>query len=226
MFEESWPVPDADRLDRGQSGTDKFSTAGKAGHEMGFDQAGRDLQVGLDVSRIDPHRHAAGAVAQIGVGVPIEPVVVLNSIGPGDFRTDHLLEFPAQVGAVEPGRHENEDLCREGFRLDSSVSRMGGSKTALGTGRVTSLMTTHAFVRPWAKSARDAEPFGEARVWRIAVAGSANRLRRSIAEAFDDIGVGERNVKPIASIFQGHAHRRRLPDTPAQKTGRREVKAK
>ena len=50
MLEQLGAVPALDRLERGHAGTDQLAAAGVAGHQVRLDQAGGDLQVGLDVA--------------------------------------------------------------------------------------------------------------------------------------------------------------------------------
>ena len=46
MFEEIGPVPDLHRFQGGDARADQLAPAGKTGHQVRLDQAGRDLQIG------------------------------------------------------------------------------------------------------------------------------------------------------------------------------------
>ena len=67
----------------------------EAGHQVRLDQAGGDLQIGLDVARVDPDRHAARAVAQVRVLVELLAVMILDAVVGGDLGADHLDQLVA-----------------------------------------------------------------------------------------------------------------------------------
>ena len=127
-----------------------------------------------DVPRVDPHGHAARALAKIRVLVAL--------VGRDDSRCDSsrpLADRPSRptprpgsggAGPWPPGSESRAGECPP----TSSASRIGGSRTRLGTGRVTSLMTTQALRRPQASSPSGGDRVGRARLSRTAASGSAN----------------------------------------------------
>src|SRR5205814_33720 len=60
VLQELRPVPDLDRLQPGDAGTDHLPPAGVPGHQVRLDQPGGDLQVGPDVAAVEPDGHAVG----------------------------------------------------------------------------------------------------------------------------------------------------------------------
>ena len=77
---------------------------------MGFDQPGRDLQVRLDKTAVDPGGHTARRITQAGVLIQFLPVVVLDPVVRRDLLTDKLDEFITLIGAMQPGRDQDQDL--------------------------------------------------------------------------------------------------------------------
>src|SRR5262249_20429791 len=67
VFEKLGAVPNLDGFEGGDAGADHFPAAGVAGHEVRFDEAGGDFEVGLDVTRVDPGGDAIGGRAEVGV---------------------------------------------------------------------------------------------------------------------------------------------------------------
>ena len=58
-------MPHLDGLEAGDAGADDFPATGVTRHEMRFDEAGGDLEVGAGVAVVDPDRHAAVGGAQV-----------------------------------------------------------------------------------------------------------------------------------------------------------------
>ena len=72
MLEELRAVPDLHGFERGDAGADQLAAAGIAGHQVRLDQAGGDLEVGLDVAACRSRPGRRGVVAESSVLV--EPV--------------------------------------------------------------------------------------------------------------------------------------------------------
>ena len=138
---------------RRDAGADQLAPAGEAGHQVRLDQAGRDLQIGPDVARVDPDRHAARARAEERVLGELLAVMVLDAIVGGDLGADHLDQFVALVRPMQPVAMRIVILSR-GMPAASSVASIGGRISWLGTGRVMSQMTMQASLRPRASSAK------------------------------------------------------------------------
>jgi hypothetical protein len=75
-----------------------------------LNQAGGDLEVGIHVPRIDPDRHAARALAEVGVLAPLLAVMIDDPVLAGDRPADHLDDFFRLTFAVQAGGHEDCDL--------------------------------------------------------------------------------------------------------------------
>ena len=98
--EPLWSLrPQSDR-EAGDAGADDFPATGVTRHEMRFDEAGGDLEVGAGVAVVDPDRHAAVGGAQVIVLLLNLAVVVEAAVVAGDLGADQFLEFGALVGAV------------------------------------------------------------------------------------------------------------------------------
>ena len=111
VLHEPRVVEGADGVRVGNAGRDHFASAGIAGHEVGLDEAGGDLQVGLEETAVEFHRCAAGAGR---AEVEAIRVVAREMIFHSDMRqhpriADQLREFRALVGAMQAGRDENRD---------------------------------------------------------------------------------------------------------------------
>lgn len=122
-----------DRLEGSQSGTDELSSAGEAGHEMGLDQAGGDLQVGFDVAAVDPGGDAAGAMADQDVFAENLAVMVLDAVVVGDEAADHFDEFFPFVGAMQAGGDQDQDLLTRNAGIFEG-GQQGGQQEGVGDG--------------------------------------------------------------------------------------------
>ena len=60
ILQQLRPVPDLDRLQGGNAGADQLPPAREPGHQVRLDQANRDLEICLNVARIQPDRNASG----------------------------------------------------------------------------------------------------------------------------------------------------------------------
>ncbi len=173
MLEEIGTVPNLDRFQRGDAGADQLPPAGKAGHQMRLDQAGRDLQVGLDVAAVDPDRHAARAFAQIRMLAEHGAMMILDPIAVDDFPPDQFDQFVAQIRPMQASGDENGDALR-GIPAFPRISSIGSRINRLGTGRVMSEMTMQADFRPRASSASGGVPLGRSSNRRRSPTGSTS----------------------------------------------------
>ena len=92
---------------------DHLAPAGVARHEVWLDQAGGDLQLGLEEAAVELHRGAGGREAQVDVVRVVPRVVVFDADSLQHPRVaDQLLQLGAQVGAVQAGGDEDGDAGR------------------------------------------------------------------------------------------------------------------
>ncbi len=100
MFEQFRAVPALDGLERSDSWTDQLTATGVAGHQVGLDQTGGDLQVGTNVSGVDPSGDSAGGRADERVLFQAGAVVILDAITGYDLGAEHLLLLGGSARAM------------------------------------------------------------------------------------------------------------------------------
>lgn len=117
---------------------DDFATAGISSHEMGFDQAGDNFQIGVDEASIQPHRGASTGFSNGDVVFRVFGVVVDHLKGLDDGRiADQFFEFLAQIGTVQSGRDEDGDAFAGEASCEEAVQERSEQKpVGYGTGDV------------------------------------------------------------------------------------------
>src|SRR5262249_50335594 len=111
MLQEARAVPDLDRLQGGDAGADDLAAAGVARHQVRLDQAGRDLQVGPQITAVQVDRHPVGRGAEVVVLFQHLAVVVFHAVVGGDVGAEQLDQFLTLVGPVQPGGNEDQDVA-------------------------------------------------------------------------------------------------------------------
>lgn len=205
VLQEVGPVPNPHGIERRQSGTDQFASAGEAGHEMGLDQPGGDLQIGIDVAGVDPNRRAAFGLAQVRMLIALLAVMILDAIIFGDVGTDHFDEFVAEVGAVQARGHEDQNFAaRDARRFERFQNRREQQRIGHGPGHVADRHARIAATvgqltqrrRPGRQ--RQTSPHHRFRV--------GQRLRRPILEAADHVAIGQLDIQTRPAVFQVNLH--------------------
>ena len=117
-------VEGGDGLGMGDAGGDHLPPAGPAGHEVRLDQAGRDLELGLDQAAVEAdHGAARGAADQdmvlvLGGDVVYDPDLLQH---PGVAH--ELGQLLALVRAVQAGGDEHGDALARHARLDQGADQ-------------------------------------------------------------------------------------------------------
>ena len=88
----------------------------------------------------------------------------------------------------------------------SSVSRIGGRRIRLGTGRVTSLMTTQALRRPRASSRKRRRPDRLLQALPHRRVRIGQRLGRPVLKTPDDVPIGQFHIQTRPAVFQVNSH--------------------
>ena len=129
VFEQLGAVPALDRFEGGHAGADQLPAARVAGHQVGLDQAGGDLQVGLHVAAVDPAGNPARSRADERVLLEPGAEMVLDSIARHDLWPEHLELLGVGAGPVQAGRDQDQGaLSRNaGFAQTPGASAAGSS---------------------------------------------------------------------------------------------------
>ena len=173
MLDKRRTMPNFHGVQPRDAGTNQFSSAGKAGHEVRLDQAGGDFQIGRYVTRVDPRGHAVRRNAKERVLRTFLTEMIFDAVVFENRGADHLPQLMAIIRTVQTGSHQQQGSCR-GIPPFSSASNIGGSSTWLGTGRVTSQISTQALRRLPANSISGKALWGWANAPRTDNFGSAN----------------------------------------------------
>ena len=71
----------------------------------------------VDVARVDPRRHAAGRGAQKRVLRQVAAVVIFHAVVAGDLAADEFDQLVPQIGPVQAGRDQDQDVLSRNARL-------------------------------------------------------------------------------------------------------------
>ena len=77
---------------------------------MRFDEADRDLQVGLQPAAIQKNRDSVLCFTCVFQGGVVEGVVVQDSVAVHDFVAEHLAQLCVRVGAVCAGGNQDDNV--------------------------------------------------------------------------------------------------------------------
>ena len=110
VLEQRRAVPPLHRLDRGDAGTDQLAAARVAGHQMRLDQSRGNLQVGVQVARIDPGRDSPLGRTDERMLFQAGAVVVLDAVRAHDVLAEHLDLLGRGAGPVQSRRDQEQDL--------------------------------------------------------------------------------------------------------------------
>ncbi len=110
LTHEFGAVEDFDGFLGGESGGNEFTAAGEAEHEVGFDEAEGDAEIGGDEPLIDVDRGSGGCDAEAPVFGKDAGIVVDDADLLCDGFADDLVDFGIGGGAVESSGDEDGDL--------------------------------------------------------------------------------------------------------------------
>ena len=137
--------------------------------------------------------------------VAILPVMVFDAVIRGHERSDHLDQLVAEVGTVQAGGHENENLaagdagrfqCLKNRRQQDRIGHRPGDVADDDAG----VAAPRGQLPEGRRSARvgQAPPHGRLRIGR--------RLRRTALETADDVSIGQFHFEAFAAVCQMHPH--------------------
>ncbi len=209
VLDEVRPVPHLDSLQRRQSRANQLAASRKARHQVWLDQSSRDLQVRLDVTRVDPDRHATSRLAQVRVLVTNRPVMVFNPVLGRNPLAHQLDQLVTLVRPVHPGRDQDQDLvprnpgclqCRQQAFQDHLVGHRAGDVANGDAGR-----------RPTASQLR--QPSTPGRIGNL-FGNSCNRVRqhsqRLDRQGPDDVRFGQFHRQAGLAVIQSDLHGRMI----------------
>ena len=206
VLQKARAVPDLDGFEGGDSRADDLTATGVASHEVRLDQAGRDLEIGTEITAVEPNRHAIGRFAEVIVFLQHLAVVILNPVIGDDLRTEHLFQLGAFVGPVQAGGDENENILprhalllqrpQQG-RQDELVRHRPRNVADKDAG----VLAAVGEVRERRRADRAGQCLGDCglrvRQWS----------RRSNRQWPDDAIVGQFHVQASPTVVESHAHR-------------------
>ena len=192
------------RVETRESRGDHLRSAAEAGEEVRLDEAGGDLDIGIDPRTIQVHRNIGRGRADVGERGSIAAVVVDHPIAAGDVRAEHLLQLGGSVGAVRPGRDQNGDVVRRdiGHLLEQRRQHLLPRLRAGDVADRNRDRLSPPEELPERRAAERRADRGQQRGARISDGGSEDRLDD------DDPLLREIHLEPVDAIIQTHAHDR------------------
>ena len=136
VLHEPGAVEGADGVGVGDSRRNHLAPARIAGHEMGFDQTGGDLEIGLEKKTVEFDRRAARRVRprSTTVGVVSRKMIFDADGGEHPRIADQLGQFGAFVGTMQAGGDQDANACPRECRPRAGPRSSGGEKDGSAPG--------------------------------------------------------------------------------------------